>query len=100
MYWRLRRIAASQRKLVLVIICMGGLETTRTKLNDYKELWIDGYGQTEAANREFQGMILDTVFVNFAGISAQQLKLIFLKIKKQNGCLTNLVLIDKTLTKF
>ena len=79
---------------------MGGLETTRTKLSGYKELWIDGYGQTEAANREFQGMILNTVFVNFAGISAQQLKLIFLKIKKQDGCLTKLVLIDKTLTKF
>ena len=59
---------------------MGGLETTRTKLNGYKELWIDGYGQTEAANREFQGMILDTVFVNFAGISPHQLKSLFMKI--------------------
>ena len=43
------------------------------------ELWIDGYGQTEA-NREFQGMILDTVFVNFAGISPHQLKSFFMKI--------------------
>ena len=71
--------------------------TRRTKLNGYVELGIDTYGQKEAYG-ELQIIILDTVFVKFAGISAQQLKLIFLKIKKQNGCLTNLVLIDKKLT--